>query len=435
MYLQEIFEVVIGLIFTWLVMSTATMQVQEWLSNLLRWRAKDLENAIRNMLGSDGLTRQFYDHPLIRSLSGPGGNRPASKPSYIPSKQFTTVLLNIIASAGTESALLLQELNKILSELGQIKSKKERNQAEQNLNRLIEFARLSSETEQGQAAGNLMLASLEKEIVDFGQQFPDLGDAARTALATAQKNKEQIDKLTASLPAARETASDLSKVARGITALGVTSPELRRTLNSLFLGIEESGTNDSNPLEKIRSNIETWFNDSMDRLSGSYKRKTQATAFILGFFIAGLLNVDTIQISNQLWREPMIRQAIYSNLNQGMSLTGATETPGIGDILLSIEDQFMNIGLPIGWNFEDGQSLATQNCSFTPRSGAVFGIPSANGCIRPTGAQDSTNGWIWLFAKLAGWLITAVASAQGSSFWFDILMKIVNVRGAGRKPD
>ena len=35
MYLQEIFEVVIGLVFIWLVLSTATMQVGEWISNLL----------------------------------------------------------------------------------------------------------------------------------------------------------------------------------------------------------------------------------------------------------------------------------------------------------------------------------------------------------------------------------------------------------------
>ena len=32
MYLQEIFEVVIGLVFIWLVLSTATMHVGEWIS-------------------------------------------------------------------------------------------------------------------------------------------------------------------------------------------------------------------------------------------------------------------------------------------------------------------------------------------------------------------------------------------------------------------
>ena len=53
---------------------------------------------------------------------------------------------------------------------------------------------------------------------------------------------------------------------------------------------------------------------------------------------------------------------------------------------------------------------------------------------RPAGVDAAANGWVWLLAKLTGLLITGVASAQGSSFWFDLLMKIVNVRSAGIKP-
>ena len=55
MYLQEIFEVVIGLVFVWLILSTATMQVGEWIANLLRWRANDLEKAIKRMLNDADL--------------------------------------------------------------------------------------------------------------------------------------------------------------------------------------------------------------------------------------------------------------------------------------------------------------------------------------------------------------------------------------------
>ena len=69
MYLQEIFEVAIGLVFVWLVLSTATMQVGEWIANFFKWRAKDLEKAIQRMLSDEDLAELFYDHPLIRSLS------------------------------------------------------------------------------------------------------------------------------------------------------------------------------------------------------------------------------------------------------------------------------------------------------------------------------------------------------------------------------
>ena len=50
----------------------------------------------------------------------------------------------------------------------------------------------------------------------------------------------------------------------------------------------------------------------MDRLTGAYKRRAQAIAFIIGFFLALLLNVDTINVANSLWREPTLRQAIIA---------------------------------------------------------------------------------------------------------------------------
>jgi hypothetical protein len=70
-----------------------------------------------------------------------------------------------------------------------------------------------------------------------------------------------------------------------------------------------------------------------------------------------------------------------------------------------------------------------------PLAGSVFGFPGSDGCVRPVGTQASTNGWSWLLTKLGGFLITGIASAQGSSFWFDILIKIVNIRSAGKKPE
>jgi hypothetical protein len=53
--------------------------------------------------------------------------------------------------------------------------------------------------------------------------------------------------------------------------------------------------------------------------------------------------------------------------------------------------------------------------------------------VYSAGAQACTN-WLWPLAKAGGFLMTGLASAQGSFFWFDVLMKIVNVRSTGKKP-
>ncbi len=429
MYLQEIFEVVLGLVFIWLILSTATMQVGEWTANLLRWRAGDLEQAIQRMLNDENLTRLFYDHPLIRSLSDARGDRD-TRPSYIPANKFSTVLLSIIQNAETEASLLLHGLYALFPRLNAVKSAAIRKQARTDLERLVELARLSVNSEGEGAMSNLMRTALQKEIADLGTRYPELKAASQAVLDKAQAEKTQIDALLGSLPVAAAPGGDFNKALRGTLALRVTNPGLRLTLSSLFIGVEESS---ADCLAALRNNIETWFNDAMDRLSGRYKRKAQWTAFLIGLAIAIVLNVDTISVSNQLWREPMLRQAINASAQQ-LAQSGQTTPPAIADLIQSLQNQYLSVSLPIGWTLSPKTALEGSACSLSPVPGTTFGVSLSAGCLRPVDTPLATNGWLWSLTKVAGLIMTALATTQGSSFWFDILVKIVNVRGAGIKP-
>jgi hypothetical protein len=430
MYLQEIFEVVIGLVFMWLVLSTATMQVEEWISNLLKWRSNDLEKTIRRMLDDQNLTRLFYDHPLIRSLSADQSSRDA-RPSYIPANQFSTVLLNTIQSAGTESSLLLQELYGLIPALQAMKPRTRRKQAGLELDRLLDLARLSTTVDGGQPMANLMVAAVQKDITNLGIRFPELKRETQAILEKTDSRKTEIEALADNMPNAQPPSGDFNKVLRGTLALGVTNPGLRLTLSSLLMGIEEAG---GDCLQVLRTNIESWFNDSMDRLSGRYKRKVQWTAFAIGVVIAAALNIDTINVSNQLWREPILRQAINANATQIITQSGQTNPPAITGLVLALQNQFLNVSLPIGWTFENGSALAGLSCSFVPGAGSTFGLPWGGGCLRPVGTPLASTGWLWSVTKIIGLLMTGLAATQGSSFWFDVLVKIVNVRGTGIRP-
>jgi hypothetical protein len=430
MYLQEIFEVVIGLVFIWLVMSTATMQVGEWVSNLRKWRSLDLEEAIQRMLGDADLTRLFYDHPLIRSLSADQASRDA-RPSYIPSNQFSTVLLNIIQNAGMEASLLLQGLYSLVPQLDEIKERARRKQARADLDRVLDLARLSTTVESEQPMANLMIAAVQKEVTEFGSRYPELKPKTEAVLEKVDAQKAEIEALVGTMPNARVPAGDFDKVLHGALALRVTNPALRLTLSSLLMGIEEAR---GDCLQVLRTNIETWFNDSMDRLSGRYKRKAQWTAFAVGLVIAVVLNVDTINISNQLWREPIVRQAISANATQLIAQSGQANPPAITDVVLALQDQFLRVSLPVGWVFADQSALAGMTCSMVPGGGSTFGLAWGGGCLRPVDTPLASTGWIWSVTKIAGLLMTGIATTQGSSFWFDLLVKIVNVRGAGIKP-
>ena len=430
MYLQEIFEVVIGLVFIWLVLSTATMQVGEWIANLLKWRSTDLEKTVRRMFGDEDLARLFYDHPLIRSLSADQVS-PDARPSYIPANQFSTALLNVIQDAGTESSLLLQGLYSLIPSIQRIQPRARRKQARLDLERVLELARLSSTVDTGQPMGNLMIASVQKEITGLATRYPELKSGTQSLLATTDARKTEIEALVGTLPNAQPPAGDFNRVLRGSLALRVTNPSLRLTLSSLLMGIEDAS---GDCLQVLRTNIESWFNASMDRLSGYYKRRAQVTAFLIGFIIAAVLNVDTVSISTQLWREPIVRQAINANATQLLAQSGQANPPSVTSLVLAMQDQFLNLSLPIGWTFSNQSMLAGMGCSLLPGGSSTFGLAWGGGCLRPVDTPLASASWLWTITKAAGLLMTGLAASQGSSFWFDILVKIVNVRGAGIKP-
>jgi hypothetical protein len=113
MPIEEILEVAVGLIFMWLILSISTMQVQEWMVTRLRWRADDLEKAIRQMLLDHNLANEVYNHPLIRSMmkAPKPGDKKDPKPSYIPAEKFGLVLFDTVASAGTDKSKILEDLD------------------------------------------------------------------------------------------------------------------------------------------------------------------------------------------------------------------------------------------------------------------------------------------------------------------------------------
>jgi hypothetical protein len=160
MYLQELLEVAIGLVFVYLLLSLVCMQVQEWLASYLRWRADNLEDGLREMLADEALTagwrrmrrkipilKQFlkpegllgwvdtlYAHPLIKSLAQPG-----TKPSYIPARNFAQVLFDMVMTAGTEASVIQQTLLALRAEIQNYSNlgMKDRKAFEEELNNAI----------------------------------------------------------------------------------------------------------------------------------------------------------------------------------------------------------------------------------------------------------------------------------------------------------
>lgn len=67
-----------------------------------------------------------------------------------------------------------------------------------------------------------------------------------------------------------------------------------------------------NDFEKQRKALEKWFDDSMDRVSGSYKRKAHAYLWLIAVLVCAALNADTIGLSRLLWNDEALRQSVVS---------------------------------------------------------------------------------------------------------------------------
>ena len=146
--------------------------------------------------------------------------------------------------------------------------------------------------------------------------------------------------------------------------------------------------------EKFLANLDGWFNDQMDRVTGWYKRSSQIFVFIIGAAIAVGANVDTLQLVYGFAATPLSIPASIS------------KDPGPQAIASSV---FKNVSF--GW---DAWPPTTADDPRLTREGGAL--------------------WKWWSLKLLGLFLTAAALSFGAGFWFDNLRRVVNLRDAGPPP-
>jgi hypothetical protein len=342
-------------------------------------------------------------------------------------------LFDIVITAGTESSLIQQGILKIRDDLQKDAKIPVDKAIIVELNLLADLARSAASTEAGTAFTKNTLALLKKRAEDFALKYPDLSPLIEAALDEAKTRKADIDDLLKhkQVPRGDDAFTGLE---RGVAALSVISPEFNQTLNALLLNIGEYISGGETKLAKSRKYVEKWFDDSMDRVSGVFKRYSQTMALLIGFIVALLLNVDSINLTLYLWREPAIRQALaQSAANFEIPQQQQVES-NPAQALQDFTDQFSGLSLPVGWviNESTGTAVADINCQLFPGDKQAFGIPviGTNKCVAPPTSNNQNN----ILLKLIGIFITAMAARQGAPFWFDLLKRAVNLRGTGANP-
>jgi hypothetical protein len=455
MYLQEILEVGIGLVFMWLVISIAAMQLQEWIANLLKWRSNDLKAAIRKMLASETFAKEFYNHQLIRALSKDlswsdrlgqkmgnffrrlsrkPGRVSEHSPSYIPANDFALTVFDLIMKAGEEASPVRKafaDFHAALDSLGEDKMDlKSKDELKKALGFLLEEARMVATSEVGQASIEAIKAKIRASVTSEALQ----GDV-ELLIGNLDDYYRRLLEENANMPAKKDRT--VQRLRYGLVALGMNNPKLQESMRTLLIGVEDLATDSEHAVLIARKNIETWFNNSMTRLSGWYKRKAQLVAFLIGLFLAILLNVDSINVATSLWREPTLRQALVENasafIQENETLPPGEAGQSGAEIVKNLQQELEALTIPFGWETETYILKQGEKCQIIPLSaGAIWGLRSGDACKKISNVPADSTAWL---GKFAGILITAMAAAQGAPFWFDILKKLVNVRSSGPNPN
>jgi hypothetical protein len=208
------------------------------------------------------------------------------------------------------------------------------------------------------------------------------------------------------------TKEDLARAIEGISDQHIK--------NALLSVLDEA----SFEVEKFKEELQVWFNHSMDRVGGWYKRQSQTILLVVSTIVTVALNVDSIAIVQALSQDDVLRQTLASQAQTyvakppeqllALSGAGAQNSTNVLTILtnqisaLSTNIQTISaFGLPIGWK------------------------DSHRGRVYNTKGLCS---WLVSF-PWGGWLVTIFAISLGAPFWFDILNKIVTIRSSGKAPE
>ena len=475
MFGSGVLDTVIGLIFVFLLVSMLVTIANEIIASALLSRAKWLRFGIDRLLGSEW-ARQLYAHPLIESTSKSGAAAAQGRdgPSYIPSRSFANVLMEIVRHNTAGMA-----------------------RCKAALQSLIDAA----------SAPDATVESLAKQVAAAVAELRSLGPLGQ-AIAQDLARRHAAASGSATYTVA-DAQADIVRFIDAISSGYVRQmieefPDQR--LRKLLLTLFDDAKND---VDKFKENIEAWFNNGMDRVNGWYKRKSQWVVAGLALGIAVLMNVDAILIFKHLQANPGAREAM---VNQARAYTEARQreeaapTSANAGTVTGGDRTSGAIPLPAGAGFKDGTQVRITSSDATvriltpvvtvgpetrsvefkadtefidkpatasisartggkPIEGAVFQLelkPSLPAQFRslqanayalaiPIGwvatgtSQEVRNGQILptsggeyrdrFLQHVLGWLLTALAATLGAPFWFDTLNRIISIRSSGKAPE
>lgn len=246
------------------------------------------------------------------------------------------------------------------------------------------------------------------EIVDRFWRHPLIQAMGDGRNAAGQRRFSYLPARTFALALLDIVAPITDTTPRTIASLDATLRQLPDgELRTCLLTLLQAANGD---VERFRQHLEQWFDDAMDRVTGWYRRWTNAIVLAFGLGIVVLGNIDSFAIAANLWQSPSTRATLSAAATQFLAQEASTTASPSSTVPLppavAVSDlqrtlsEVAEAGFPIGWRPEQ---------------------------VTVMGELD------WLL-KMLGLLLTVAAVSLGAPFWFDVLNRVANLRAVGNKP-
>lgn len=197
--------------------------------------------------------------------------------------------------------------------------------------------------------------------------------------------------------------------------------KVNNVLKSIATVVEAESKEFKDQIKEFQVKAETWFDDAMTQMSKWYKRKTRFIIFFIALPMCWIINVDSIVIAENLYKDDAMRAQVVSaaenlvDIRENISLKrkNATEaeTPALDALEAQVTDtvnqvnemqsNFEHLNIPIGWGNKTE--------------------------IKRIKEFQDRKSYYWLL-KILGILLTTIAVSMGAPFWVDLLKKMIGFR-------
>ncbi len=228
--------------------------------------------------------------------------------------------------------------------------------------------------------------------------------------------------------------TSIDEMIKSLQSTTAVSGELKNTFLMFATEAKDTYTSlsvkTSGAIEMFKNKLENWYDSNQNNLIGVLKTNyTRKFTCIAAVVVTLLINADSIQISKYLYSNPEARAKLAA------AAIDATKNDSIKSKIAQMKaiDTTKEAELTLE-QFKD--TLADKMKAFnTAKAALTESLPLG---WNATEFEKKRSGPAWFaygLSKLVGMALTVLAIMMGAPFWFDVLNKVSNIRGAGKKPD